>query len=75
MCLNNYKYTISKELECKLEVENKYSSHTIMVLAKEKNKKSKGKTRKKLDKVWIRFGHIPDALAEILFPLMKTWKI
>ena len=20
-------------------------------------------------------GHIPDALAEILFPLMKTWKI
>ena len=40
-------YTIYEELECKLEVQNKYSSHAIMVLAKEKNKKSKRKTSKK----------------------------
>ena len=45
-----------------------------MVLAKEKNKKLRGKTSKNLDKEWITVGHIPDALAEILFPVMKTCK-
>ena len=60
-------YTIYEELECKLEVQNKYSSHAIMVLAKEKNKKSKRKTSKKSNKEWITVGHIPDALVEILF--------
>ena len=60
-------YTIGEELECKLEVQNKYSSHAIMVLAKEKNKKSKRKTSKKSNKEWITVGHIPDALVEILF--------
>ena len=49
--------------------------HAIMVLAREKNKKSKRKTSKKLDKAWTTVSHIPDALAEILIPLMKTWKI
>ena len=42
---------------------------------KEKNKKPKGKTSKKPDKEWNTDGHIPDALVEILFPIMKTWKI
>ena len=28
-----------------------------------------------LDKEWIVVGHILDYLEEILFPLMKTWKI
>ena len=60
-------YTIGEELECKLEVQNKYSSHAIMVLAKEKNKNSKRKTSKKSNKEWITVGHIPDALVEILF--------
>ena len=60
-------YTIDEELECKLEVQNKYSSHAIMVLAKEKNKNSKRKTSKKSNKEWITVGHIPDALVEILF--------
>ena len=60
-------YTIYEELECKLEVQNKYSSHAIMVLAKEKNKNSKRKTSKKSNKEWITVGHIPDALVEILF--------
>ena len=59
--VNNYKYTTGEELECKLEAQNKYSSDAIMVLAKEKNKKSKGKTYKKSDKEWITVGHIPDA--------------
>ena len=68
-------YTIGEELECKLEVQNKYSSHAIMVLAKEKNKKSKRKTSKKSNKEWITVGHIPDALVEILFWLMITWEI
>ena len=43
-----------------------------MVLAKEKNKKSKGKTIKKSD--YITVGHIQDAF-EILIRLMITWKI
>ena len=30
---------------------------------------------KKPDKEWIMVGHIPDSLAKILFPFMKTWKI
>ena len=68
-------YTIYEELECKLEVQNKYSSHAIMVLAKEKNKNSKRKTSKKSNKEWITVGHIPDALVEILFWLMITWEI
>ena len=68
-------YTIGEELECKLEVQNKYSSHAIMVLAKEKNKNSKRKTSKKSNKEWITVGHIPDALVEILFWLMITWEI
>ena len=63
--VNNYKYMIGEELECKLEAQNKYSSHAIIVLAKEKNKKSKGKTCKKLNKGWITVGHIPNALVEI----------
>ena len=48
--VNNYKYTIGEELECKLEVQNRYSTHAIMALANEKNEKSKGKTSKKLNK-------------------------
>ena len=40
-----------------------------------KNKESKGKIRKKSNKEQIAVGHLPDALAEILTPLMKTWKI
>ena len=41
--INNYKYTIDEELECKLEAQNKYNSHAVMELAKKKNKKSKRK--------------------------------
>ena len=40
-----------------------------------RKQKVKKKTSKRLDKEWITVGHIPDALAEILFPLMKTEKI
>ena len=73
--VSNYKYMIGEVLECKFEVENKYSSHAIMLLGMEKNKKSKGKTSKESDKEWIKVDHIPDALAEILFSLLKEWKI
>ena len=45
---------IGKELKFKLVAQNKFSSHTIMVLAKVKNKKSKEKQAKKL------VGHISD---------------
>ena len=40
-----------------------------------KTKSQKRKTSKELGKKWIKVGHIPDALAEILFPLMKSWKV
>ena len=72
---NNYKYTIDKELKCKLEATNRYSSHAIVILSKDKNIKLNGNKIKKSNKEWISVGHIPDVLAEILFPLMKTWKI
>ena len=48
--VNNYKYTFGEELECKPKAQNKYSTHAIMVLAKNKNKNSKGKTSKNPDK-------------------------
>ena len=34
--------------------------------------KVKRKNKQKLDKEWITVGHIPDALVEILFPLMNN---
>ena len=49
--------------------------HAIVILAKEKNKKSKWKTNKKSDNEQIIFGHISDALVEILLRLMQAWKI
>ena len=62
--VSNYKYTIGEELQWKLKAKNKYSSHSIMVLAKEKKVRIE-----KQAKDWI-----PDALVEILFPFMKTEK-
>ena len=64
---------IGGELDCKLQAQNKYSSRAIMVLAKQKNKKSKGKTSKKMDKVdysWSYSRHFSK-----VFQFMKTWKI
>ena len=37
--VNNCKYTIGEELECKLEAQNIYSSQANMVMAKEKKQK------------------------------------
>ena len=70
--VKNFKYTIGEDLECKLEVQNEYCSHAIMVLVKEKNSKSKRKTSTKLDKEWITVDHIPEDLTEILFPLVRS---
>ena len=72
--VNNYDYRIGEELQCKLETKNKYSDHAILVLAKKNGKKTKGKACKKSDE-WTTVGHVPDAFAEVLFPLMKTWKL
>ena len=47
--VNNQKSRIDEELEQKLEAQNEYCSHAIMVMAKEENKKSNGKTSKKSD--------------------------
>ena len=44
--VNNYKYTIGQELECKLQAQNKYNSHATMVLAKEETKSQKEKQAK-----------------------------
>ena len=50
-------------MECKLEAQNKYSNHAIMVLEEEKNKKSKRKTSKN----WIN--------GRLRFPPMNTWRV
>ena len=47
--VNSYKNTISEELECKLEAQNKYGSHVIMVLAKKKKQRVKRKNKKKIE--------------------------
>ena len=39
---------------------------------KEKNQKEK-QAKNRIE--WITGGHIPHALAKILFPLLKTWKV
>ena len=44
-------------------------------IGEEEKQKVKKKRSKRLDKEWIMVGNIPDVLAEILFLLMKTWKI
>ena len=72
--VNNYNYRIGEELQCRLETKNKYSDHAVVVLAKKKNKTLKGKaTRTSNESNTV--GHVPDVLAEVLFPLMKTWQI
>ena len=72
--VNNYDYKIGEELQCKIETENKYSDHAILVLAKKNNKKLKGEACGKSDE-WTTVGHVPDVFAQVLFPLMKTWKL
>ena len=72
--VNNYRYRIGEELQCSPETTNRYSDHAILVLAKKNNKKIKGKASRTSDRS-ITVGHVPDVLAEVLFPLMHTWKI
>ena len=65
-------YTIGEELKCKFEGKNKYSSHAIIVLAKQTQKSNK--KIKKTDHM-VMIGHISDVLAQVLFPLMTSCKI
>ena len=56
----NHDYFVGEELICELEFTNKYSHNSI-----ELQSKNKGFT----------VGHVPEALAAILFPFRKVWKV
>ena len=55
-----YNYTLREDFSCAMEPSNFYSKNAIAV--KEKN----------INKI---VGHIPEPLAKILYPLMKSWKV
>ena len=56
----NHDYFVGEELICELEFTNKYSHNSIEVKSKNKD---------------VTVGYIPEALAAILFPLRKAWKV
>ena len=56
----NHDYVVGEELICELEFTNKYSHNSIEVKSKNKD---------------VTAGHVPEALAVILFPLRKAWKV
>ena len=55
----NHDYFVGEELICELEFTNKYNHNSIEVKSKNKD---------------VTVGHVPEALAAILFPLCKAWK-
>ena len=56
----NHDYFVGEELICELEFTNKYSHSSIEVKSKNKD---------------VTVGHVSEALAAILFPLCKAWKV
>ena len=60
-------------LECLWEPTYRFSSHAIVVKPKTRNDKRKQKQL--LSESETIVGHVPDTLAEILYPLMTRWKI
>ena len=56
----NHDYFVGEELICELEFTNKYSHNSVEVKRKNKD---------------VTVGHFPKALAAILFPLRKAWKV
>ena len=57
---DNHDYFVGKELIGELEFTNKYSHNSVEVKSKNKD---------------VTVGHVPEALAAILFPLRKAWKV
>ena len=55
-----YNYTVGEDFSCPMESSNIYSKIEIAVKEKNSNK---------------IVGHIPEPLAKILYPLMKSWKV
>ena len=55
-----YNYTVGEDFSCPMEPSNIYSKNAIAVKEKNSNK---------------IVGHIPEPLAKILYPLMKSWKV
>lgn len=55
----NYPYKVGDEFLCEIETTNQHSENAIAVLKGNKDV----------------VGHVPEALAAILYPLIKTWKI
>ena len=55
-----YNYTVGEDFSCAMEPSNIYSKNAIAVKEKNSNK---------------IVGHIPEPLAKILYPLMKSCKV
>ena len=58
--LYQYNYTVGEDFSCAMEPSNICSKNSIAV---------KGKNSNEI------VGHIPEPLAKILYPLMKSWKV
>ena len=76
----DYKYTINEKLTCVPGSTNKYSSNAIVVKPKgeENVKRIKVEKEKKKKKKKSRaeiVGHVPEALAQVLYTLISTGKI
>ena len=56
----NYDYFVGEKLICELEFTNKNSHNSIEIKSKNKD---------------VTVVHVPEALAAILFPLRKAWKV
>ena len=58
--VHQYNYTVGEDFSCAMEPSDIYSKNAIAVKEKNSNK---------------IVGHIPEPLAKILYPLMKSWKV
>ena len=68
----DYEYTVNEELICLRDDKNIHSDNAIEVLSKVEEKKKKSCVVKPVEKL---VGHVPEALAKILYPMMIEWRI
>ena len=59
VCRPPYAFKVGEIVNCSIETDNEYSENAITVFSSSKK----------------MVGNIPEPLAEILFPLMKCWKM
>ena len=70
----NYDYFIGEVLQCRRERNNRHSDNAIVVQKVKSPVKSEVKVKKKKNED-ITAGHVPEALSEVLSPLMEDGTI